>query len=289
MFVGNRNFSLNQWICLAFVCLLGGLSSPFVFAYDVNDVTVKANETPKELVGVGLTDKTGDQLTMDTSFVDQEGKTTNLGEILATDGKPAILSVVYYGCHNLCNFHLDGVIAALNQINWTVGKDFHLIAVSMDPRETPVLAKEKMLHYQEQYQRPGGQSGWHFLTGTEENIKKVTSQLGFAFRWNEDEGQWAHASSAYLITPQGKISRSLPGIAFDPSTLKLGIQEASSNRIGSVIDQLILYCYKFDPKKNKFTIYAFNLMRIAGLITVLVMAIFLIPLWIRESRRGKTA
>ncbi|MCB0361538.1 MAG: SCO family protein [Bdellovibrionales bacterium] len=286
------NFNLNtskSWDGIGFV-LLGWC---FVFsalcaqAYDPSNVELSAQVTPKELEGVGLVDKTGDQLTLDLPFVDQDGLATSLGQILSTDGKPALLSVIYYGCPNLCNLHLDGVVAALKELNWTAGRDFHLVAVSMDPNEKPDLAKEKMANYMKEYGRSGMESGWHFLTGTEENIKKLTSQLGFSYRWNPEESQWAHSSSAYIITPQGAISRSLPGVVFDPKTLKMGIQEASNNRIGNIVDQLILYCYKFDPKKNKYTIYAFNIMRIAGLIAILAMGIFLVPAWVREGRRGK--
>lgn len=254
------------------------------FAYNPNDITVTGHETPAELVGVGLEEHLGRQLDLSLQFTDEDGVTAPLGSFFHK-GRPVLMAMVYYTCPGLCNYHLNGVTDALKTMKWTTGQEFDVIAVSMNHDETPALAQGKLQNYLKEYGRDGQGDGWHFLVGRQANVKALADQLGFKFKWNDDTKQFAHAAISYIITPGGKISRYLPGIQPEPGTLKLSLLEASDGKIGSFIEQTLLYCFKFDPKKGKFTLYAWNLMRAGALLMVLLLGLFLLPVWWREQRR----
>jgi protein SCO1/2 len=247
------------------------------------DRPLLAHETPKELEDVGITEKLGDQLDPTLTFVSDKGESVRLGQYF--DGKrPVLLTMVYYTCPSLCNYHLNGLLEVFKKMEWVAGKEFQVVAISMNHREGPDVAAKKKANYLSEYGHPEMDEGWHFLTGTEENVKKVADQLGFGFRWNESTQQYAHAAAAFISTPGGQLSRYLYGIEFPPQTLKLALLEASNGKIGSVVDQLILFCFQFDPGKNKYTIYAYNLMRMGAALVVIVLGIILIPMWVREKK-----
>jgi protein SCO1 len=269
--------------CLIALLILAGGST---WAYDPSHPFVSGHELPKELEGVGVTEHLGDQLDMSLPFTDDNGQKTTLGELM-NDGQPALLAMVYYTCPNLCNFHLNGMVDALKQIKWTPGKDFKLIAVSMNSKEGPDVAAKKKANYIKSYGRPESVTGWHFLTGDEDSIQKLAKQLGFRFRWLPDEKQFSHTSVSYVLTPGGRISRYIYGIGPESQTFKLSLIEASSGKIGTVMDQILLFCFHFDPGKNKYTLYAWNVMRIGGGLMVLLLAIFLIPAWRRERSQRR--
>ena len=231
------------------------------------------NQTPNELTDVGITEHLGTKLNLDLSFKDEQNKSVTLGSFFA-DKKPVILSLVYFACPNLCNYHLNGLNDALRQIRGTAGKDFHLVAISIDPKETPEVASGKKASYLKAYGRVGADKGWHFLTGEQTQIDQIAKTVGFAFHWDSEQKQWAHASSAYVITPSGEISRYLRGIYFQPDTVRLALAEADRGRITNVIDSLVLYCFHFDPKANKYTLYAANLMRAVAALVVMVLGYF---------------
>lgn len=252
-------------------------------AYDPDDQGILAHERPKALEGVGIKEYLGREVDLTIPFVDHRGESVTLGRYF--NNKPVIFTIIYYNCPSLCNYHLNGLTAALKKLKWTVGNEFDVVALSMNHNETPELAAAKMESYIEDYGRPESQNGWHFLTGTEENVRKIADQVGFGFKWNERQQEFAHAAAAQVMTPGGKISRYLHGIEFDPQTVRLSLLEASNGKIGSLVDQIVLYCFQFDPSKNKYTLYAFRVMQGAGLMMVLVLAIFLIPFWIRERKR----
>ena len=255
---------------------------PLAQAYSPEDRVVKAHETPAELEGVGITDHTGRQLDLSIPFIADNGKNVVLGEYF-NGTQPVLMTMVYYNCPSLCNFHLNGLLDVFKKMRLVAGKDFKVVAVSMNHRETPALAQAKKESYLKEYGRSGTAEGWHFLTGTEENVKKLADQLGFGFKWVESQQEYAHASAAFVATPSGQLSRYLYGIEFPPKTLRLSLLEASGGKIGSVVDQLILYCFRFDPNKNKYTVYALSIMRVAGLVTVLILAIILVPVYFREK------
>lgn len=276
----------SPWMSLISIFALSALVTG-AQAYDPNNRERLAHEVPAEIQGVGIDEKLGVFPTLGTEFLDETGKTVTLGQYFTN--KPVLLSVVYYDCPSMCNFHLNGVLESLKQLDWTAGRDYEVVAVSMNHRETPKLAASKKKTYMNAYGRPEGEAGWHFLTGTEENVQKLTSEVGFRFKWLEGSQEYSHASAAIIMTPGGKISRYLHGIEFEPKTMRLALLEASNGKIGTVLDQVLMFCFQFDPSKNKYTIYAMNIMRIGGGLTLLILAIILLPLWFRKQVPGNPA
>lgn len=273
-------FFKNSLISGAIFCLF----TASIYSYDPA-VRFDKNEKPKELEGVGVQEKLGNQLDLSLSFRDETGKSVLLSSFFKRD-KPVLLSLVYYKCPTLCNFHLNGVTDTLKKLSWQVGNEFEYVAVSFDPRETFDLAFAKKNAYLKEYTRGNGQ-GWHFLTGDQKEITALAESLGFSYKWNSENEQWIHSSVAYIITPSGKISRYLHGITFDERNLKLSLLEASDGKIGDFTDQFALFCFQFDPGKNTYTLYAYNIMKLGGFFTLLIMAAFLIPFWIRHNRNSE--
>lgn len=281
------NFSF--WRPLLLMCLL--CASLFqvlpASAYNPAETNVTGHETPAELKGVGVTEKLGGKIDRSLKFTAETGEEVSLSKFFHS--KPVLLSIVYFECPSLCNYHLNGVTAALKDVNLTPGEDFEIVAVSMNHKEGAELAADKKESYVEEYGRPESKDGWHFLTGTEENIRKLADQVGFGFAWNEAQQQYAHAAAAYVLTPEGEISRYLYGIEFKPQTIRLSLLEAGQGKIGNIVDQIVLYCFQFNPAKNKYTLYAWNIMRLGGVFITLGLAIFLVPAWLRERRREPKA
>lgn len=269
--------SLGWLLCAAIISAWG---------YDPTGVTVTGHETPKEYQDVGVDEHLGATLDTGLEFTDDKETTGPLSRFFS-NGKPVLMAMVYYDCPSLCNYHLNGLTDAMKQLKWTAGHEFEVVAVSMNHRETPELAAKKKHNYLKAYGRDAD-SGWHFLVGSEANVKKLADELGFKFKWVEAQQQYAHASVTYVVTPEAKISRYLHGIQPDPMTLKLSLMEASNGRIGNVIEQVISFCFMFDPHKSKYTLYAWNLMRIGAIVMVLLLAVLLIPMWWRDQRRTRT-
>ncbi len=264
---------LNKFFLLSFLVSLSAQ------AYDTKQVTVKSDETPAAMQGVGVTEKTGSQLDMSLPFVNDKGEAVTLGAYF-NKSKPVLMTMVYYNCPGLCNFHLNGLNDTFNDMKaWEAGKEFEFVVVSMDHTENSELAAEKKQAYLEDYGKNLKGQGWHFLTGTKQNVDKLADQFGFRFKKVEETGEFAHAASAYIVTDKGVISRYLHGIMFSGSTLKLSLVEASRGKIGSLIDQALLFCYQFNPGKNKYTLYAYNIMRLGGFLTILILGLFLGLMW----------
>lgn len=256
-------------------------SKVWALGWKLPAVQVTGHELPKALQTVGVDDHRGVMLDPNLEFKDDEGRAVTLGEYFHSD-KPLLLAMVYYKCPNLCSYYLAGLTQALENMKWTVGNQFNVIAVSMDPRETPAIAMEKKENYIMAYGRPESANGWHFLTGTPENIKKLTYELGFRYHWDAEKKQFAHVSVTYILTPQGQISRYLNGIDPDPTTLRLSMLEASGGKIGTFVDRAMMFCFRFDPHRSRYVLYAWNIMHIACILMVLLMASILIPVWWRE-------
>jgi protein SCO1/2 len=267
-------------LCAAFIL---GTNS---WAYDPNEINVTGFDKPAELQNVGVTEHLGAQLDTSLQFTDDKGVSAPLSRFFEK-GKPVVMAIVYYSCPGLCNFHLNGLTDAMKAMKWTLGNQFELVAVSMNHRENAELAAHKKATYVKAYGRPESADGWHFLVGSEANVKKLADEFGFKFNWLPDKQQYAHASVTYVVTPEGKISRYLQGIQPDPTTLKLSLLEASNGKIGNIIDHAMMFCFQFDPHKNKYTLYAWNLMRIGAILMVLLLAVLLIPLWRREQRKER--
>ncbi len=243
-----------------------------------------AESIPRELQGIGVDEHRGNQVDPNLTFKDEQGQDVQLNHYLGR-GKPVALYLVYYGCPTLCGFFLNGITDSMRRMNWTPGKEYEIITVSIDPREKPVLAQAKKNSFIKLLGRPHAADGWHFLTGTEGAIKALTTQVGFKYRYDKESDQYAHVPVATILTPTGVVSRYLYGIEYKPLDLKLALNEAGSGKVGTLIDQLVLFCYHYDPKTKKYALYAMNAMRMAGGTTVFLMgSIF----WLGYRKRRLT-
>ena len=259
------------------------LPSPLM-AYESVRQDQPSHKTPKELEGIGIDEKLGQMVNLTTEFTREDGQKVKLADYYKGN-LPVLLTMVYFNCPSLCNYHLNGLLDTFKKMDLAAGRDFSVVAVSMDHKETHDLAKKKKESYLKEFGRPEGNDGWHFLVGTEENVLALAASVGFKFKWVEEDKMYAHAAAAYVTTPKGIISRYLYGIEFAPKTVGLSMIEASEGKVGSVIDQIILFCYQFDPKANKYTLYAYNIMRIGALLAVILLAAFLGPMWLKEKQR----
>ena len=238
---------------------------------------------PKALDDVGIDQKLHEQLPLDLEFRNESGEAVKLGKYFGS--KPAVLSLVFYDCPMLCNQVLNGMVGAFRVMSFSPGKEFEVITVSFDSRETPTLAaakKSTYVAYLPEEKRTDAASGWHFLTGDEANIKRLTDAVGFRYHFDEATNQFAHASAIYVVTPEGKLARYFYGIEYAPRDLRLGLIEASENKIGSPVDQLLLYCYHYDPATGKYGAVVMNMIRLGGIATVVVMVTLLLLLHRRQ-------
>ena len=236
---------------------------------------------------VGVDQKLNDSIPLNLTFRDEHGNPVELAQYFGS--KPVILSLVYYNCPMLCTQVLNGLDRSLQLIPMEIGKDFNVVTVSIDPTERPVLAEAKQVMYAGMYGRPGAVQGWHFLTGDEPQIKQLADSVGFRYAYDPDSKQYAHASAIMLLTPEGKISRYFYGITYPARDLRLGLDEASEGKIGSPVDQVLLFCYHYDPHTGKYGLIVSRVIQISGLLTILIGGIFLIVLFRGENRtlRGR--
>jgi protein SCO1/2 len=198
-----------------------------------------------------------------------------------------ILTLNYYKCPMLCGLQLNGLLDGLIELDWTPGDEFELVTVSINPLETPALAMEKKQNYIKRYGRPRAASGWHFLTGSEPEIRQLASTLGFGYTLDRKTGEYAHAAAIFVATPDGRVARYLYGIEYPRKRLRLALLEASEGEIGSTIDQLIMYCYHYDPSSRRYSPVAMNIMRLGAGATALVFGLTLGGFWMRDVRRRK--
>lgn len=243
------------------------------------------NGLPSALKEVGIEQKLGEQLPLDTEFKNEDGETVKLGTYF-NKGRPIVLALVYYECPMLCNEVLNGMTGSLKGLSFDAGKEFDVVAISFDARENekPGLAKNKKLAYVERYGRPGAEGGWHFLTGSQGSIDAVTKASGFNYKWDEKSNQFAHAGGIMLVTPDGKMSRYFFGIDYSPKDLKLGMMETAEGKVGDVADKLLLYCYHYDPATGKYGLAILRVMRYAAVATVLGMGLMGFVFWRRNRK-----
>ena len=247
-----------------------------------------AGQAVPALDKVGIEEHLDAALPLDLEFLDEAGRTVRLRDYF--DGvRPVILTLNYYRCPMLCGLQLNGVVAGMEELDWTPGVEFEMVTVSIDPLETPELAKAKKENYLKRYQRPAAARGWHFLTGRQVNIERLAETVGFGYTYDVVSGQYAHAAAIFVITPDGRVARYLYGIEYPPKNLKLALMEASQGEIGSPLDQLIMYCFHYDPASRRYAPVAMNIMRVGGGATALVLGATLGVWWLRESRRRRRA
>ena len=238
---------------------------------------------PPELQNIGIQQKLGGAVPLDTVFRDEDSREVRLGSYFGT--RPVLLALVYYRCPMLCSQILSGVVSGLRPLRLTAGKDFDVVALSFDPEDTPQTAREKRDEYTRRYRR--GPEGWHFLTGTQESIRAVTEAVGFHYRFDEKSNMFIHASGVMILTPTGHLARYFYGVEYEPKDLKLGLIEASGNRIGSPVDQILLFCYHYDPASGKYGAAVMNLLRATAALVLAMLIVSLTMLWRRDIRRDR--
>ena len=241
--------------------------------------------TPAALRNIGIDQKLNEQVPLDLVFRDEMGREKQLREFFR--GKPVILSLVYYECPMLCNQVLNGLSGSLGTLSFDVGREFDVLTVSFDPRETPAMADAKKESYIRRYKREGASDGWHFLTGELASIERLTQAVGFRYNYDEESKQYVHASGIMVLTPEGKLSRYFYGIEYAPKDVRLGLIEASAGKIGSPVDAVLLYCFHYDPMTGKYAPVVMNIMRLCGVATVIAIVALIALLRPRWARTGQ--
>lgn len=244
-----------------------------------------SNGMPEALKEVGIEQRLGEQLPLETVFKDENEQPVKLGSYF-NKGRPIILALVYYECPMLCNEILNGLTGSLKGMSFDAGKEFDVVAISFDARENkkPDLARNKKASYMERYGRPGTEKGWHFLTGEQASIDAVTKAVGFNYRWDEKTNQFAHAGGITVITPDAKLSKYFYGIDYAPKDLKFALMESAENKVGSVADKLLLYCFHYDPASGTYGFAVLRALRVAGVLTLLAMGAMGFIFWRRSKR-----
>jgi protein SCO1/2 len=242
---------------------------------------------PDILEKVGIDQKLNAQVPLDAVFRDEEGRQVKLGDYFGK--KPVVLSLVYYECPMLCTQVLNGAVAAFKVLNFTVGNEYEVVTLSFNPKETPAMAAAKKQTYLAKYGRPEGAKGWHFLTGEKPAIDAVAGAVGFRYTFDQASQQYVHASAIMVVTPEGRVSKYFYGIEYPPKDLRLGLIEASGGRIGTPVDQVLLYCYHYDPHSGKYSMVVMNVLRLGGVLTVALIAGFIVTMWGRDRRKSKNA
>lgn len=232
---------------------------------------------------VGFDQRLNEQVPLDLAFHDERGSTIRLGDYFGA--RPVVLVLAYYQCPNLCTLALTQLVEALRGLAFDVGDQFNVVTVSIDPHETPTLAAAKKAKYLDRYGRPGAEAGWHFLTGEQASIERLAQAIGFRYTYDAEQQQYAHPTGALVLTAGGRISRYFYGIEYSPRDLRLGLVEASENKIGSPIDQVLLRCYHYDPHTGRYDVAIMSLVRLAGVATTLIMGGFVAMMLRRERRR----
>ncbi len=248
-----------------------------------------SDELPKVLQQVGIAQHLNQQLPLDIAFVDDANHPIKLGDYFGS--KPAILALVYYNCPMLCSEELDGLTSALEMVHLTPGKDFNIIVASIDPNETPEMAAHYKARYLKRYGKPETASGWHFLTGQKPAIDALTSAVGFGYlRVPGPDGtlsQFAHASAIQIVTPQGKLAQYYLGVEYSPKDILLGLIDASGNKIGSPVANILTYCYHYDPQTNKHSLIVARVVQFGGMVTLAGLGGFMFLMFRQDLKLGR--
>lgn len=237
------------------------------------------------LAQVRIDQKLNHQVPLDLQFKDESGKTVALGDYFGK--RPVVLTLVYYQCPMLCTQVLNGMTSTLKVLTFDAGKDYEVVAVSIDPRETPQMAAEKKAVYLKDYHRPGAEQGWHFLVGDQQNISRLADAVGFHYAWDQRTQQYAHATSIMLVTPSGKLAQYYYGIEYSPRDVRFGLIQASQGKIGTLVDSVILYCFHYDPTAGRYGLVVTRALQLAGGATILILGGFMFIMFKAEVKRPK--
>jgi len=274
---------------LACALLSAPLSAQVASYADKQTGENSGDQLPQVLQRVGVEQRLNQPLPLETEFVDDTGKTVKLADYFGKH--PAILTLVYYNCPMLCSEEMDGLTSALEMVKLTPGKDFEIIVISIDPTETPELAAKKKAFYLKRYGRPETANGWHFLTGQRTSIDKVTEAVGFGYvRVPGPDGkltQFAHASSIQVVTTDGKLAQYYLGVEYSAKDILLGLIEASDNKIGSPVANILTYCYHYDPKSNKHSLVVARVVQLGGMVTMAGLGGFIFLMFRKDMKLGR--
>lgn len=244
-----------------------------------------AAKVPPQLAGAGIDQRIGESLPLDLELVDESGATVRLGDYFGT--RPVVLAPVYYECPMLCQMVIEGMVRSLRVVDFGSDdvQEFEVVAYSFAVGETPEQALAKKTRAMEDLGKPETANRWHFLTGDEASVSALSEAIGFRYDWDEKVGQYIHAATLVVVTPQGQVSRYLYGIDYAPRDLRLALVEASQNRLGGVVDQVLLYCFSYNPLAGRYTAVTMNILRLAAIATVVTLGSFIALMWRRDRRR----
>ena len=261
-------------------CLAAGVAALAAVCAPVS-AQVLASDVPREMEGVGITERLNERVPMDLEFIDASGEVVTLGQFFE-QGKPVILTLNYYNCPMLCHLTLNGLVAGLKDVALTAGEDFQVVTVSINPTETPDLAAAFRDRYLRDYAREG--ADWHFLCDKDGNAQKLADAVGYGYRFVPETGEYAHSSSIQFITPDGRISRYMNDVVFEGRDLRFALVESSQGAIGTPMDRVLLFtCFQYDPNSNSYAPAAWKVMRSGGALTVIFVGVGLLVLWKRGS------
>lgn len=267
-------------------------SSPYAFSDSV-ELKGDPKKVPLELDGVGVKEHLGEVINLNAiRLVDSESGQTRELSTYFKSGRPVLLNLVYFECPMLCTMVLNGVNEGLKKLGWSIGKEYDVLTVSINPKETPTMARAKRLNYLKDYGSSGHDAvmaggGWSFATAEESEVRKLASGLGFEYKYDEIQKQYAHPAVTFVLTPEGKISRYLYGITYEPKNLKLALLEASQGKVGNVFDRLLMFCYHYEPLSRGYSIQAVKVMQLGAMATMAILGGYLMVFWTRQ-RKGKT-
>ena len=270
-------FALRRWGCTSLAWTLLSISLASAQTMSQGIMGPPSNVRPPHLENVGIDQHLDAQVPPNLTFTDDAGRSVMLGDYFGQ--KPLILNLVYFHCTMLCGEELQGLASAMKLVKFDVGKEFEVVTVSFDPRETPAMAATKKKDFVERYGRPGAADGWHFLTGSADSIDALAKAVGFKYQYDSRTNQYAHATAIMILTPQGHISRYLYGVDFPPKDLRLGLVEASQQKIGNPVDQVLLYCYHYDPASGKYGAVISNILKLGGALTIVLLGGLLLVLF----------
>lgn len=248
----------------------------------------RAEPLPGQLEGVGIEERLGAQVPLDLVFTAEDGRRVRLGELI-TGERAVLLTLVYFRCPMLCGLVLNGLVDALKELRLTAGKNFDIVTASIDPLETPTLARLKKQAMLREYGRPEAAAGWSFLTGDETSIRALAQSVGFGYRWVEERNEYAHAAAVMVLTPDGRVSRYLYGVLYEPRTVRLALAEAGVGTVASASERFLLYCFHYDANQGRFVVAARNIMRLGGVVTAAVVGVWLGCAWWGRGRRRVAA
>lgn len=243
---------------------LGGVDAPEIPPY-----TSKSTVLPPILKGINYEQRLGSQIPLDATFQDEDGKTVQLGSYFGK--KPVVLILAYYRCPMLCTLVMDGAAKAFKQLSFDLGDQFDALTVSFDPRDTPADSKREQAKYVQVYGHPDAVGSWHFLTGQKDQIDRLTDAVGFHYAYDSHTGQYVHTAGIVVITPEGKVAQYFYGVTFDPQFLRLALVQSSKEKIGSVVDQILLYCCTYNPDTGRYEATIARVLQIAGALTILLL------------------